>query len=395
MLTRDLLRYRLDGDQVKPSFLKATPAIRELTEAVLAHWQGGVGGRLGELEDAAIPILHRSRALVVGRGLQKLVLDGCTFGEPPSAATLREAAFAASAALFTAPAKTSDDHRAAVAQQLGLHADEVRDRLYADHPDQSVLEVAPAWTATQLSPRYNLALAQGLLLFARSLTVTVADADTGLRRRLLKALRFRRLLANIRGDDRQALTLEISGPGSVLDQHSRYGMHLALFLPALACCRSWKADIALALPRGGAARLLLSDEDGLPGDNAFLGYVPEEIQAVQGTLTEKFPTWTWQDPQLLPHPEGEVVVPDLQVVVDGKTITVELFHRWHGHAVHRRLDQLAAGWAPRLAIGIDRTLLKADAGIAAHPLFVARGFSFSEIPAARALGDIITRTAGG
>ena len=97
MLTRDLLRYRLDGDQVKPSFLKATPAIRELTEAVLAHWQGGVGGRLGELEDAAIPILHRSRALVVGRGLQKLVLDGCTFGEPPSAATLREAAFAASA----------------------------------------------------------------------------------------------------------------------------------------------------------------------------------------------------------------------------------------------------------------------------------------------------------
>ena len=394
MLTRDLLRYRLDGDLVKPSFLKATPAIRELTESILAHWQGGIGGRLGELEDAAIPFLHRSRALVVGRGLQKLVLDGCTFGEPPSAATLREAAFAASAALFTAPAKTSDDHRAAVGEQLGLHADEVRDRLYADHPDQSVLEIAPTWTATQLIPRYNLALAQGLLLFARSLTVTVADADTGLRRRLLKALRFRRLLADIRGDDRQALTLEISGPGSVLDQHSRYGMHLALFLPALACCRSWKADIALALPRGGAARLLLSDEDALPGDNAFLGYVPEEIQAVQDTLKKKFPTWTWQDPQLLPHPDGEVVVPDLQVVVEKNIVAVELFHRWHGYAVLRRLDQLAAGWAPHLVIGVDRTLVKADPGIAAHPLFLARGFAFSEIPAARALSDVIARTVG-
>lgn len=394
MLTRDLLRYRLDGDMVKPSFLKATPAIRDLAEALLAHWQGGVGGRLGELEDAAMPILHRSRALVVGRGLQKLILDACTFAEPPSAATLREEAFAASAALLTAPASTSDAHRAAVAEGLGLHGDDVRDRLYADHPDQAVLSVVPTWTATQLIPRYNLALAQGLLLFARSLTVTVSDADTGLRRRLLKALRFRRLLADIRGDDRQALTLEISGPGSVLDQHSRYGMHLALFLPALACCRSWSAEIALALPRGGPARLILSDEDALPGDNAFLGYVPEEIQAVQATLAEKFPTWTWQDPHLLPHPDGEVVVPDLQVAVDGKIVAVELFHRWHGHAVQRRLEQLAAGWASHLAIGVDRTLVKADAGITTHPQFLARGFAFSDIPSARALGEVITRTAG-
>ncbi|MBA3699560.1 MAG: DUF790 family protein [Planctomycetes bacterium] len=395
MLNRDLLRYRLDGDLVKPSFLKATPAIRDLTEALLAHWQGGVGGRLGELEDAAMPILHRSRALVVGRGLQKLILDACTFAEPPSAATLREEAFAVSAALLAAPGRTSDDHRSAVAERLGLHGDDVRDRLYADHPDQAVLAVVPAWTATQLIPRYNLALTQGLLLFARSLTVTITDADTGLRRRLLKALRFRRLLAEIRGDDRQALTLEISGPGSVLDQHSRYGMHLALFLPALACCRSWTAEIALALPRGGPARLMLSNEDSLLGDNAFLGYVPEEIQAVQNTLTEKYPTWIWQDPQLLPHPDGEVVVPDLQVVVAGKTIAVELFHRWHGYAVHRRLDQLAAGWASHLAIGVDRTLMKADTRIAAHPLFLARGFAFSEIPAARAIGDVITRTVSG
>jgi len=395
MLTRDLLRYRIDGDVVKPSFLKVTPAIRDLTESLLAHWQGGVGGRLGDLEDAAIPILHRSRSLVVGRGLQKLILDACTFAEPPSAATLREEAFAVSAALLTAPARTSDDHRSAVADRLGLHGDDVRDRLYADHPDQAALETVPAWTATHLIPRYNLALTQGLLLFARSLTVTVADADIGLRRRLLKALRFRRLLADIRGDDRQALTLEISGPGSVLDQHSRYGMHLALFLPALACCRSWKAEIALALPRGGPARLLLSDEDALPGDNAFLGFVPEELQTLHNTLRERFPTWTWQDPQLLPHPDGEVVVPDLQVVVDGKNVALELFHRWHGHAIHRRLDQLAAGWAPHLAVGVDRTVLKADASIAVHPLFIARGFAFSDLPAARAVGEVITRTVNG
>lgn len=394
MLNRDLLRYRLDGDLVKPSFLKATPAIRELAEALLGHWQGGIGARLGELEDAATPILHRSRALVVGRGLQKLLLDACVFADPPSAATLREEAFAASAALLAAPARTSDDHRAAVAERLALHADEVRDRLYADHPDQAVLTAAPAWTATQLIPRYNLALTQGLLLFARSLTVTIDDADTGLRRRLLKALRFRRLLADIRGDDRQALTLEISGPGSVLDQHSRYGMQLALFLPALACCRSWRAEVALSLPRGGPARLSLDDGLALPGDSAFLGHVPEEIAVLEATLRERHADWTWQDPQLLPHPDGEVVVPDLQVALAGRTVAVEFFHRWHGHALRRRLDQLASGWAPYLVIGVDRTLLRGDDALATHPQFLARGLAFSEIPAPRPLAALITRIAG-
>ncbi len=393
MVTRDLLRYRISGDVITPTFLRLTPAVREQAEALLAHWQQGVGQRLGELEDAALPILHRSRALVVGRGLQKLILDGCTFAEPPSAATLREEAFTVSAALLVTPAASSDAHRAAVAERLGLHGDEVRDRLYADLPDQALLSAAPRWTAAQVIARYNLALTQGLLLFARTLLITVDDADTGLRRRLLKALRFRRLLAAVQGDDRQALRLEISGPGSVLDQHSRYGLQLALFLPALACCRSWQAQADLVLPRGGTARLVLGDETGLEGDSNFLGHVPEELQTLETTLRERFPAWIWQDPQLLPHPDGEVVVPDLQVMVAGVMVTVEFFHRWHGHALRRRLEQIAAGWAPRLVLGIDRALLRTDAGIANHAVFAARCVAFSDLPAPRSLGEIITRMA--
>jgi uncharacterized protein len=88
------------------------------------------------------------------------------------------------------------------------------------------------------------------------------------------------------------------------------------------------------------------------------------------------------------------VVPDLQVAIAGRTVVVELFHRWHGHALRRRLDQLAEGWAPNLVLGVDRTVLRGDASIAAHPSFIARGFAFTELPAARALGEVITRIAG-
>lgn len=398
MLTRDLLRFRVSDGVVRPTLLKATPTIVELAEQLLGFWRQGVGKKLGDLEDAAMPLLHQSRALLVARGMQKLITDDCAFADPSSAEAVREQAFAASALALRAPLADVDAHRAAIAAQIGLSSSELMTRLYADLPDQAVLERASTLSAPRLLARYNLSLCQGLLLAARSLDVVIADADTGLRRRLLKALRFRRLLAEVTGDDRGELRLCVSGPASVLDQASRYGLQLALWLPALACARDWRATAEIDLPRragspGGRARLELSTDLGLEGDSAFLGYVPEELADLQRSLADKFPTWTWQDAQLLPMPSGELVVPDLQLAADGGTVAIELFHRWHGHALKRRLDQLASGLAPRLAIGVDRALAKTKdvAPLMTHPAFVSHGFLFSEIPAPRAIAEIVGR----
>lgn len=400
MLTRDLLRFRVSDGVVRPTLLKATPSIVGLADQLLGFWRQGVGQKLGDLEDAAMPLLHQSRALLVARGMQKLITDDCAFVDPSSAEALRELAFAASALAMRAPLVDVEAHRAAIAEQVGLPSDELKSRLYADLPDQAVLERASTLTAPRLIARYNLSLCQGLLLAARELDVVIADADTGLRRRLLKALRFRRLLAEVTGDDRGELRLRVSGPASVLDQASRYGVQLALWLPALACARDWRATAEIDLPRragspGGRARLELSTEHDLEGDTAFLGYVPEELADLQSSLGEKFPAWTWQDAQLLPMPSGELVVPDLQIATGQGTVAIELFHRWHGHALRRRLDQLASGLAPRLALGVDRSLAKTKevAPLMTHPAFISHGFLFSDIPAPRAIAEIVARLA--
>lgn len=402
MLTRDLLRFRVADGVVRPTLLKATPAIVELADRLIGFWRQGVGQKLGDLEDAAMPLLHQSRALLVARGMQKLITDDCRFADPSSAEVLRHEAFAASAAVLRAPLADVAAHRAAVAERIGLPADELMAGLYADLPDQAVLERASTLTVPVLIARYNLALCQGLLLAARSLDVVVVDADTGLRRRLLKALRFRRLLAEVTGDDAGELRLRVSGPASVLDQASRYGLQFALWLPALACARDWRATAEIDLPRragspGGRARLELSTDLGLEGDSAFLGYVPEELADLQRSLAEKLPAWSWQDAQLMPMPNGELIVPDLQLAAEGGTVAIELFHRWHGHALKRRLDQLAGGLAPRLAIGVDRALAKTRdiAPLMEHPAFVARGFLFSDIPAPRAIAEVVERVMGG
>ncbi len=418
MLTRDLLRCAVADGKVVPKLLKATPANLALAERVVAYWRAGIGQRRGELEDGLTPVLHQSRALQVARGMSRLVLDGCRFAESASAHALRERALVASAGLMSEPAATSDAHRAAVAAVLAVDPEALRTGLYGDLPDFDLLEDAPEIPPRRLIEIYNLSLCQGLLLSARALRVEIGDTDTGMRRKLLKSLRFRRLLAEVshagdstadaaggdadadaNADRRGVLRLEISGPASVLDQASRYGMQLAQFLPALACARHWRAEAEVTVNAriGGrsSGTLELSDASGLVGDTAFLGHVPEELKTFGAALRARFPEWRLQEAQLLPLPSGELVVPDLQIVVAGRTVAVEFFHRWHASALARRLEQLARGLAPLLAIGVDRALAKtsAVAPLLASPAFARHGFLFSDIPVPRALAEAVERLA--
>jgi uncharacterized protein len=398
MLTKDLLRFSERDGRIVPRWLKPTPAVVELATNLIAHWRDGIGQRRGELEDAAAPILHQSRSLPVARGLQKLILDHCTFTDPASCSELRAKAFALSAAQLRAPPASSDQHRAQIAAQLDCDVATFSEQLYADLPDQASLTAIPALEPRALLNEYNLSLAQGLLLRARALRVVVHDADLGLRRRLLKALRWRRLLARVTGDDGSALQLEVSGPDAVIDQGTRYGLNLALWLPALACAKEWEASCDIPFDRTGRpAVLTLSQADGLVGDSNFLGYVPETLRDLEVRLAEKCPDWHFEEPQLVPLADGEIVVPDLQIRCEDQTFRIELFHRWHASALQRRLKQVAHLPAKTLLLGVDRSLAKttAIAPIVATNAFLKRGFIFSDMPTPQVLRKTLTAAIAG
>jgi predicted nuclease of restriction endonuclease-like RecB superfamily len=413
MLTKNLLRARVKNGEVVPGLLSPTPAHLETAGRLIEFWRGNIGGRLGDIEDALVPVLNRSRALVVAKGLNKLIQDACTFADPESTAELRQRALAISARLLLRPAATGEAHLAAVAAELGREAEAVSRELYADLPAAAVLTAAPEWKAEALIDAYNMAMCQGLLLSARALTVRVGDSDTGTRRRLLKALRFRRLLALVRSEGGKnagksatnegsaPLVMDISGPASVLDQAARYGLQLALFLPALACARAWSAEAEVSVARigGGHDRgiFTMGPDLGLVGDSHFLGFVPPEIveqeAAIAAAVAAKLPGWKAQEPQIVPLPGGELVVPDMQFHHGGRVVAVECFHRWHATALARRLEQVGRKLAPRLAIGVDRALAKTKeiAPWIAGEAFVRQGFLFSDIPTARAVVEIVGR----
>lgn len=397
MLTKDLLRYRIRQGVVEPQLLRATPALLALAEALLAHYRGQIGQTQAAVEEAAQPVLYRARSLVVARGLRKLVQDACAFADPADAAAFRRTALqAAAASLIRAPESVSA-HRQAVAAELAVTPRQLTEGLYADLPEAAVLEQAPEWSAQELIDRYNLAQVQGLLLRADTLTVQLATAEPGASRQLLKALRFHRLLAEITRRE-AGLRLEIGGPGSVLDQAARYGMQLALFLPALACAPAWSAEATVRLERE-RARLRIGVDTGLRGSSAYLGYIPDELRELGQRLEAKLSDWRiLGDPEPLLVSGGEIVVPDFAVATGvGPPVPVELIHRWHAACLERRLRQLAAGELPQLVLGVDRAVAKRSAyarSLSENPC-AERIFHFSGFPVARAVRSSVEAVLAG
>ena len=394
MLTRDLIRTRDSGDRVEPLLAKATPAVLATAESVLELWREHVGKTQRELDEAAPAVVYRARSLVFARGLNKVIADRVQYREPKDVAEDRWSILRASAAALQAGAPLDvAAHRAAIAEQTGIA--EPEEQLYADLPHATRIEGVPEWTAEHLLARYNLALIQGLLLGARTLRIESGDRDVGRQRLVLKALRWHRLLADVNLRD-ERLVLEVSGPGAVLDQGSRYGLQLAQFFPAVCELSDWQLSARIKVGKERSLRLLeLNHELGLRGHTRFTGHVPEELLNLREKLEAKEPQWTiGEQPPLMPLPNGEVLVPDMEVrLPQGPGILVELFHRWHRAPLQRRLEQLAARTAPNLIIGVDRSLarLKDVAALLDQPIFAERGFLFSGFPSPTALRQAVNR----
>ena len=81
MLGRDLLRVREKGGNVEPLWLGKGPSIRELADQLLSLWRGSIGGCRADINDLVPPIIHRARSQIMGRGLNKLISDACTFAD--------------------------------------------------------------------------------------------------------------------------------------------------------------------------------------------------------------------------------------------------------------------------------------------------------------------------
>jgi len=104
-------------------------------------------------------------------------------------------------------------------------------------------------TPEALLEGYNLALAQACLLKAREVRIELVGVDAKRVRALIRELKFRRILFVAERLD-EGFKLTLDGPLSLFKQTSRYGLQLALFLPALTRSEHWSLAADLSWTSG-------------------------------------------------------------------------------------------------------------------------------------------------
>jgi predicted nuclease of restriction endonuclease-like RecB superfamily len=383
MLTGNLVRARVLKGAVRPYYLDVDDeAWSAVAEQLTAVFEASAGKTLDEIEDAVEEIVSGQPKPLIARGLAKLLADRCEFETAADAdpALVRRTVFeeaarvgwALSAAGTEAPKPLTADERrmrslSAAAERLKMPAEAVEAAMYGDLKGAQRLVRFRTLTAERLLHRYNVALAQAVLLRAVRMTVRVAGQTPARYRQLFRQLKFHRLMFEAVATPDGGYTLSIDGPASLFRQTTKYGVQMAMFLPALMLCSEWSldAEVMWGKPEPRPCRFLLDSEDGLRSHHPDTGqYVPDEVAAFAAAFAEKVADWALsEDTPLLPLPEGGVMVPDFRFIHrgTGTEVLMEVLGFWNRGSLQRRLELIRKAGRTDLILALSSEL-QADEG---------------------------------
>jgi len=365
ILTTDLVRARLRQGRIHPRYLDAAdPAWLERAAVLIDLFRAHVGRSVGDLEEAIADLIGDETDFQIRRGLVKLLMDETTTEVqatiPP--VDVRAAVFQAAAKDWPVADPTARARvLARAAETLGMTAQAVEDGLYADLRAQEIITASDLPEVTPLLHRYNLALVQAILLRARQIIVTLPDPRPARARQLFRIAKFHRLMHRAeRLADRAGWEVTLDGPASLFKATQRYGLQLALFLPALCHCERWslEADVVWG-PAKIEVTLALDHKSGLVTHTRERGtWESEEERHFRKSFAKLDTPWTLRRSTRIVDLDGcGVLVPDYVLShPDGRSALLELVWFWRRQSFESRLALLRAAGPPNLVVAFARRM---------------------------------------
>lgn len=424
MLTKDLLRYKIQSGKIYPQFVSPTDEkLLSVADQLITVFEKSSDKTRSTLLAASKDVIDSSAVpLVIKRGFEKLLLDRTEFDTSPNEAliTFRHDLFAETSRLLSQ--EQFQDYSAYQQKVLevvdsGLLADgstgdvsvadqnALGEKLYADLPSCQPILSFKTVSPEHLLHRYNTAQVQGLLLHCNSLTLNLTDSMTAELRQLFKYLRFHQLLCTIQRRDgsedthqqehdekkdktanQNVFQITVDGPLNLFYKTKRYGMNLANFFVAVLHQPKWELIAEIQMRNKRPLRLSLNESCGIkPISQQFLAYIPEDIAHFQAMLANKTDAWQISPgSQFLPLPGNAYCFPDYELVhISGVKVAIELFHPWHQGHLLSRLQTLSEQTETPLILGVSKELEKkpiiADA-MESSSYFSQFGFTFRDVP---------------
>ncbi|HEX4337750.1 MAG TPA: DUF790 family protein [Polyangiaceae bacterium] len=372
MLTADHVRARKKAGELLVRRLDAKERARaeELATAYLSIAAAHIGRTREELVEAwsEVPVPPRDRK--IADGLRKLVEDASELESktPVDPIELRREIFsAASTERFGHEDGRVDRARVleTVAAAHGLTADDVERALYADLKGEQILSGAPRLGAATFVERYDSGQVQAVLLRATRVVADVTCSVPSAYRALFRELKFRRLLCRIERRD-GGYRIDIDGPFSLFESVTRYGLALALLLPALEECDAlalvanvrWGQRREPLVFRHVTSRQPQPVVKGAHPSNRPKGMRDDIAELLEGFRALGSAWKVEENDEILDLPGIGVCVPDL-VFSHGKTrerVYFEALGFWSRDAVWRRVELAKSGLSRPVLFAVSSRL---------------------------------------
>ncbi|MFL6281900.1 MAG: DUF790 family protein [Pyrinomonadaceae bacterium] len=343
MLTADLALSWQRGEQIRPHYVEPDEEYVRAGEDLVALFESHEGGTRASLEESLQEYVGTGTDYRIMRGLIKLLTDRCEFEttSPVEPTQIRRAIFMK--ARLHHPV-IDEESRARVfaesARELTCDAGALDAGLYADLPENQTLTSFETITPPELLDLYNVAQAQALLYRSVEMRLWLEPQAAEGYREIFGAIKAYRLIHTVRGNSRDGYEVRLDGPASIFQRSQKYGIQMAVFLPALLLRTGWRMRAEIQTKRGVAFFELTSKQTRLRSHyDSVGGYENPVIERLASVWTRAAGVWSLER-------SGEVIdlgdsafIPDfvLSNAETGARVFLEVLGFWTPEYLRDRL----------------------------------------------------------
>ena len=265
MLTSDLAINWRRGDKIVPRTIK-TDDVGYLRDAqvLIEIFEDFQNKTRGELESELEAYVGTGTDYRILRGLIKLLTDRCEFETASVAAPedIRRQVFLEACKFHpvTPSSEAKNKVLETIAAEFETDSNTIDKQLYADLSFQQRLISFESIAPKDLLDRYNLAQAQALLYKCVEMKIRVAPSEAANYRAIFNSVKRFGLIHAVSGNAADGYEIRLTGAASLFHRSQKYGVRMAVFLPALLLCQNWKMSAEVAQKQGGNVFYELTSE---------------------------------------------------------------------------------------------------------------------------------------
>ena len=226
------------------------------------------------------------------------------------------------------------------ARELACDSEVLTDALYADLPENQKLTLFEPVVPPELLDLYNVAQAQALLYRAVEMRLWLAAQPAEGFRELFGAIKAYRLIHTVRGNSREGYEVRLDGPASIFQRSQKYGIQMAVFLPALLLCKGWRMRAEIQAKRGRVAYFELTSEQTRLRSHyiSVTGYENPVVEKLAATWARVGGAWSLESSSEVIDLGDSAFIPDFVLRHEsGARVFLEVLGFWTPEHLRERL----------------------------------------------------------